>query len=183
MLDPYPYIKSGGYWTVILRELLENASFIGQGGVGTYSGQHFDRWGPYGIGSLQGHTLTLLVHRCGWLALIALAALLAVLLVLAFRRCRRQESMLARLVSYSVLLSFSAQAVASLLCDLTLLPFSAAAFPLFSFGIRTLLLDMTQLGFLLSTLRVGSVIRDKDIAAGPVRPKRRLRISFSWESA
>ena len=45
MLDPYPYIKSGGYWTVILHELLENASFIGQGGVGTYSGQHFDRWG------------------------------------------------------------------------------------------------------------------------------------------
>jgi len=183
MLDPYPYIKSGGYWTVILHELLENASFIGQGGVGTYSGQHFDRWGPYGIGSLQGHTLTLLVHRCGWLALIALAALLAVLLVLAFRHCRRQESMLARLVSYSVLLSFSAQAVASLLCDLTLLPFSAAAFPLFSFGIRTLLLDMTQLGFLLSTLRVGSVVRDKDVAAGPVRPKRRLRVSFRWENA
>ena len=183
VLDPYPYIESGGYWTVILRELLENASFIGQGGTGTYSGQHFDRWGPYGIGSLQSHTLTLLVHRCGWLALIALTALLAVLLVLAFRRCRRQESMLARLVAYSVLLSFSAQAAACLLCDLTLLPFSAAAFPLFSFGIRTLLLDMTQLGFLLSTLRVGSVVRDKDIPTVQVRPRRRLRVSFSWEKA
>ena len=183
VLDPYPYIKSGGYWTAILRELLENASFIGQGGTGTYSDQHFDRWGPYGIGSLQGHTLTLLVHRCGWLALIALVALLTALLVLAFRRCHRQESMLARLISYSVLLSFGAQAVAYLLCDLTLLPFSAAAFPLFSFGIRTLLLDMTQLGFLLSTLRVGSVVRDKDVAAGPVRPRRRLHVSFSWENA
>ena len=184
VLDPYPYIKSGGYWTAILRELLENASFIGQGGTGTYSGQHFDRWGPYGIGSLQGHTLTLLVHRCGWLALIALLALLAALLVLAFRRCRRQESMLARLVSYSVLLSFSAQAAAYLCCDLTLIPISGGvAFPFFTFGIKTILLDMTQLGFLLSTLRVGSVVRDKDISAVQVRPRRRLRVSFSWENA
>ena len=50
-------------------------------------------------------------------------------------------------------------------------------------GIKTILLNMLQLGFLLSTLRVGSVVRDKDIVAGLVRPKRRLRISFSWESA
>lgn len=42
---------------------------------------------------------------------------------------------------------------------------------------------MLQLGFLLSTLRVGSVVRDKDIVAGPVWPKRRLRISFTWEKA
>ena len=91
--------------------------------------------------------------------------------------------MLARLVSYAVLLSFSAQTLAYLLSDPTLLPFSAAAFPLFTFGLRTLLVNMTQLGFLLSTLRVGSVVRDKDIVAGPVRPRRRLRVSFSWEKA
>lgn len=127
---------------------------------------------------------TLLVHRCGWLALIALVTLLTALLVLAFRRCRRQESMLARLVSYSVLLSFTTQAAAYLCCDLTLIPISGGvAFPFFTFGIKTILLNMLQLGFLLSTLRVGSVVRDKDIVAGPVRPKRRLRISFSWESA
>ena len=132
---------------------------------------------------LQAHALTLLVHRCGWLALIALVALLTALLVLAFRRCRRQESMLARLVSYSVLLSFTTQALAYLLSDLTLLPFSAAAFPLFTFGLRTLLVNMTQLGFLLSTLRVGSVVRDRDFFTAQARPKRRLRVSFTWESA
>ena len=92
--------------------------------------------------------------------------------------------MLARLVSYSVLLSFTTQAAAYLCCDLTLIPISGGvAFPFFTFGIKTILLNMLQLGFLLSTLRVGSVVRDKDVAAGPVRPKRRLRISFSWESA
>ena len=65
-----------------------------------------------------------------------------------------------------------------------LIPISGGvAFPFFTFGIKTILLNMLQLGFLLSTLRVGSVVRDKDIVAGPVRPKRRLRISFSWESA
>ena len=133
---------------------------------------------------LQEHALTLLVHRCGWLALIALISLLTALLVLAFRRCRRQESMLARLVSYAVLLSFSAQALAYLLSDLTLLPLGGgAAFPLFTFGLRTLLVNMTQLGFLLSTLRVGSVVRDKDISAAQVRPRRRLHVSFSWEKA
>ena len=58
------------------------------------------------------------------------------------------------------------------------------AFPVFSpFGIKTILLNMLQLGFLLSTLRVGSVVRDKDVAAGPVRPRRRLRVSFTWENA
>lgn len=76
-------------------------------------------WSTY-----RAHALTLLVHRCGWLALIALVTLLTALLILAFRRCRRQESMLARLVSYSVLLSFTTQAAAYLCCDLTLIPIS-----------------------------------------------------------
>lgn len=184
VMDPYSYVDGSGYQTVLLRELLGNAKWIGQGGMGEYSLRYFDRWGPYGIGDMKGHMLTLLVHRCGWLALIALLALLAALLVLAFRRCRRQESMLARLVSYSVLLSFSAQAAAYLCCDLTLIPISGGvAFPFFTFGIKTILLDMTQLGFLLSTLRVGSVVRDKDISAVQVRPRRRLRVSFSWEKA
>ena len=183
VLDPHSYIDGHGYRTVVLRELLQNAKFIGPGGVGPYSAQHLARWEGFGMVDLQAHALTLLVHRCGWLALIALVTLLTALLVLAFHRCRRQKSMLARLVSYAVLLSFSAQALAYLLSDLTLLPFSAAAFPLFTFGLRTLLVNMTQLGFLLSTLRVGSVVRDKDIVAGPVRPRRRLRVSFSWEKA
>ena len=183
VLDPYPYIDGHGYQTVVLRELLQNAKFIGPGGVGPYSAQHLARWEGFGMVDLQAHALTLLVHRCGWLALIALVTLLTALLVLAFRRCRRQKSMLARLVSYSVLLSFTTQAAAYLLSDLTLLPFSAAAFPLFTFGLRTLLVNMTQLGFLLSTLRVGSVVRDRDFFTAQARPKRRLRVSFTWESA
>ena len=184
MHDLLAYADDLSYQAVVLRELLQNAKLIGQGGVGLYSEQHLAQHLGYGIVNLQDHTLTLLVHRCGWLALIALLALLAALLVLAFQRCRRQESMLARLVSYSVLLSFSAQAVAYLCCDLTLIPISGGvAFPLFTFGIKTILLDMTQLGFLLSTLRVGSVVRDKDVSTLQTRPKRRLRISFSWESA
>ena len=183
VLDPHTYIDGHGYQTVVLRELLQNAKFIGPGGVGPYSAQHLARWEGFGMVDLQAHALTLLVHRCGWLALIALVTLLTALLVLAFRRCRGQESMLARLISYAVILSFSAQTLAYLLSDLTLLPFSAAAFPLFTFGIKTILLNMLQFGFLLSTLRVGSVVRDKDVAAGPVRPRRRLRVSFTWEKA
>ena len=184
VLDPHSYIDGHGYQTVVLRELLQNAKFIGPGGVGPYSAQHLARWEGFGMVDLQAHALTLLVHRCGWLALIALVTLLTALLVLAFRRCRRQESMLARLVSYSVLLSFTTQAAAYLCCDLTLIPISGGvAFPFFTFGIKTILLNMLQLGFLLSTLRVGSVVRDKDIVAGPMRPRRRLHVSFSWEIA
>ena len=184
VLDPHSYIDGHGYRTVVLRELLQNAKFIGHGGVGPYSAQHLARWEGFGMVDLQDHALTLLVHRCGWLALIALVTLLTALLVLAFRRCRRQKSMLARLVSYSVLLSFTTQAAAYLCCDLTLIPISGGvAFPFFTFGIKAILLNMLQLGFLLSTLRVGSVVRDKDVAAGPVRPRRRLRVSFSWEKA
>ena len=182
VLDPYPYIDGHGYQTVVLRELLQNAKFIGPGGVGPYSAQHLARWDGFGMVDLQAHALTLLVHRCGYLALIALVSLLTALLVLAFRRCRRQESMLARLVSYAVLLSFSAQALAYLLSDLTLLPLGGgAAFPLFTFGLRTLLVNMTQLGFLLSTLRTGSVVRDRDFFTAQARPKRRLRVRFEWE--
>ena len=184
VLDPHSYIDGHGYQTVVLRELLQNAKFIGQGGVGPYSAQHLARWEGFGMVDLQAHALTLLVHRCGWLALIALVTLLTALLVLAFRRCRRQESMLARLVSYAVLLSFSAQALAYLLSDLTLLPLGGgAAFPLFTFGLRTLLVNMTQLGFLLSTLRTGSVVRDRDFFTAQARPKRRLRVRFEWEQA
>ena len=184
VLDPHSYIDGHGYQTVVLRELLQNAKFIGPGGVGPYSAQHLARWEGFGMVDLQAHALTLLVHRCGWLALIALVTLLTALLVLAFRRCRRQESMLARLVSYAVLLSFSAQALAYLLSDLTLLPLGGgAAFPLFTFGLRTLLVNMTQLGFLLSTLRTGSIVRDRDFFTAQARPKRRLRVRFEWEQA
>ncbi len=184
VLDPYAQIEGRGYRIAMLRELLQNARLIGQGGAGTYSGPHLARYGCDGIASLQDHAMTLLVHRCGWLALIALAALLSALLIVAFRRCRRQESMLARLVSYSVLLSFGAQSVAYLLCDLTLIPLAGgAAFPLFTFGVRTLLIDMMQLGFLLSTLRTGSVVRDQDVSAVQLRPKHRLRVKFTWEKA
>ena len=184
VLDPHSYIDGHGYQTVVLRELLQNAEFIGQGGMGPYSAQHLARWEGFGMVDLQAHALTLLVHRCGWLALIALVALLTALLFLAFRRCRRQESMLARLVSYAVLLSFSAQALAYLLSDLTLLPLGGgAAFPLFTFGLRTLLVNMTQLGFLLSTLRTGSVVRDRDFFTAQARPRRRLRVRFEWEQA
>lgn len=124
VLDPHSYIDGHGYRTVVLRELLQNAKFIGQGGVGPYSAQHLARSEGFGMVDLQAHALTLLVHRCGWLALIALVTLLTALLALAFRRCRRQKSMLARLVSYSVLLSFTTQAAAYLCCDLTLIPIS-----------------------------------------------------------
>ena len=184
VLDPYAQIEGRGYRIAMLRELLQNARLIGQGGAGTYSGPHLARYGCDGIASLQDHAMTLLVHRCGWLALIALAALLSALLIVAFRRCRRQESMLARLVSYSVLLSFGAQTVAYLLCDLTLIPLAGGtAFPLFTFGVRTLLLNMIQLGFLLSTLRTGSVVRDQDVSAAQLRPRHRLRVKFTWEKA
>ena len=71
-----------------------------------------------------------------------------------------------------------------LLCDLTLIPLGGgAAFPLFTFGLRTLLVNMTQLGFLLSTLRTGSVVRDQDVFAAQLRPKHRLRVKFTWEKA
>ena len=184
VLDPHSYIDGHGYQTVVLRELLQNAKFVGPGGVGPYSAQHLARWEGFGMVDLQEHTLTLLVHRCGYLALIVLVALLTALLFLAFRRCRRQESTLARLVSYSVLLSFGAQALAYLLSDLTLLPLGGgAAFPLFTFGLRTLLVNMTQLGFLLSTLRTGSVVRDRDFFTAQAQPKRRLRVKFEWEQA
>ena len=91
VLDPHSYIDGHGYRTVVLRELLQNAKFIGQGGVGPYSAQHLARSEGFGMVDLQAHALTLLVHRCGWLALIALVTLLTALLVLAFRRCRRQD--------------------------------------------------------------------------------------------
>lgn len=91
VLDPHSYIDGHGYRTVVLRELLQNAKFIGQGGVGPYSAQHLARSEGFGMVDLQAHALTRSSHRCGWLALIALVTLLTALLVLAFRRCRRRR--------------------------------------------------------------------------------------------
>ena len=51
---------------------------------------------------LQAHALTLLVHRCGWLALIALVTLLTALLALAFPPLPQGRRVCSpRLVSYS----------------------------------------------------------------------------------
>lgn len=53
VLDPHSYIDGHGYQTVVLRELLQNAKFIGPGGVGPYSAQHLARWEGFGMVDLQ----------------------------------------------------------------------------------------------------------------------------------
>ena len=64
VLDPHSYIDGYGYQTVVLRELLQNAKFIGPGGVGPYSAQHLARWEGFGMVDLQAHALRLAgTHR------------------------------------------------------------------------------------------------------------------------
>lgn len=184
VLDPHSYIDGHGYRTVVLRELLQKCQIYRSRRRGAVQ-----RAAPCPLGGL----------RHGRFARSRADTARPPLRLAGTHRTRHAADGAAcsrlpplpqageyarRLVSYSILLSFTTQAAAYLCCDLTLIPISGGvAFPLFTFGIKTILLNMLQLGFLLSTLRVGSVVRDKDVAAGPVRPRRRLRVSFTWEKA
>lgn len=155
-----------GYLAMKVRELLENAGWIGTGtqveGAELLPAGHTDFF------------LSWTVYRLGWWAGLALVGLLALFLALACRRAARQKGMLGCLLSAAAVLTLGGEAILYLLSNLGFLFFGALALPFLSWGGWYMVVNLCLAGLLLS------VFREERLPEGAVcgrrAPRRRCTV-------
>lgn len=146
-----------GYLPLLLREILENSVFLGEGTafaeINTYL-----LLPPTEFRS--NYLLTFLTYRYGWAVSIGLVLLLALFLALGFRKCLKQKSLLGQMVSLAILCTFAAEILIYIIVNLGYPIIAPIALPFLSYGGSALLLNMALAGVLLSVFRTGEVYRD-----------------------
>lgn len=156
-LNPHLDPQGGGYVSIMIRELLANAQFIGKGDVP----QEYSRV----ISSMPlfdtDYFLTYLIHNLGWIVFFVLAVLFCTFIVVGFIHCIKQKSVLGLLVSLSVMLTFTFQTITYIASNLGYNLFSVLSLPLVSYGNTALLINMALIGIMLSVFRNGDIVKDK----------------------
>lgn len=142
-----------------LREMLSHAAFLGEGAA--FSGDT-----PYLLQAptmlRSDYLLTHLTYQYGWAVSISLVLLLAVFLIVGFRKCLKQKSVLAQMVSLSILCTFTMEILIYIATNLGALFLAPIALPFLSYGTTALLLNMALAGILLSVFRTGEVYQDSE---------------------
>lgn len=153
-LDP----MGAGYIGTITREMIANAKFYGQGEMGTSSGMMLPAI----------HTdflLTYLIHSFGWISFIVIMTVMLAFIIRAFVLCSKQKSVLGKLVSTSVLTTFTVQVALYVANNLGFQLFAPLSLPLISYGGTATVINMILIGVMLSVFRSGDFIRDNLITS------------------
>ena len=155
-----------------LREMLSHSVFLGKGTA-------FSNDIPYLLQAptmlRSDYLLAYLTYQYGWAVSIGLVLLLVVFLMVGFRKCLKQKSVLAQIVSLSILCTFTAEIVVYIIINLGALYLAPIALPFLSYGTTALLLNMGLAGILLSTFRTGEVYQDH------VKPALSERKFIQWD--
>jgi len=104
--------------------------------------------------------LTYLIHRFGWIVFAVVMAVILAFIVRAFMLCSRQKSVLGKLVSTSVLITFTIQVILYVSSNLGFQLFSQLTLPLISYGRTAIVINMTLIGIMLSVFKSGDLVRD-----------------------
>lgn len=104
--------------------------------------------------------LTLLAARLGKIVFAAAVLLLAAFVFLSLRACRKQRSMLGKLISLSVLLTFAVQAAGYIAGNLGITLLLRYPMPFVAFGNQAMLCNLILCGLLFSTFRTGNLLDD-----------------------
>ncbi len=161
VFDPSSYRTDMGYIAAQVRTLLAGSSLIGHGAVS--GGTSAVAW----AGGSADYLLTYLIFNVGWVALIVIAGLLLFFIVKGFMLCFKQKSVLALLVSTSVMMTFTMQAAGYVMANLGLPLLAPISLPLISHGNMAAILNLTLIGMMLSVFRIGDIIKDKNIIRNP----------------
>lgn len=152
-LDP----SGVGYMGAVVRDLLRGARLIGPGAPTQYGSGHW----PLGLPGVDSdYLLTYLTHRFGWMAFGVVVLVIGAFIVKGFRLCRRQPSMLGKLISSSVMLTLAGQTVIYLSANLGCQIMSPISLPLISYGNTVTIINLTLIGVMLSVFRTGATVRD-----------------------
>lgn len=151
----YSYIISemtDNYTLNQVRKLLHMSRLFG-------SGTH-----PYSV-SLNtyiksNYLIACFIYKFGWISFIAIMTLLSTLIIKGFIQCKKQSSMLGKLVSYSVLVTITTQIVFTVIANMGILPTLASTMPLISQHSYSIVINMFLIGIMLSAFKTGNLITD-----------------------
>jgi len=152
LFHPYTDPRGSGYLTLQIRTILKDAKIWGRSDMGldfisgTYNTDYF---------------LTNVLHNFGWIAFIGIIAILSAFIIRGFFLCAKQKSILGRLVSTSVLLTFTIQTVSYIVTNLGFYILPPLSLPLLSYGNTGKIINLGLIGILLSVFKSKDVVRDK----------------------
>ena len=153
-IDPLGY----GWQGSVAKALLDNSKLIG---TGTMPTQYKDLQGFFPLPGIDtDFSLTYLIFKFGWIAFIVIMAIIVLFIAKGFILSLKQKSTLGLLVSLSVVLTFTLQAVGYVLTNLGFILFAPISLPLVSYGNTATIINMALIGLMLSVFRTGSVVND-----------------------
>lgn len=156
--------NGSGWTTNVVRVVISGARLFGQGDLGEY------RHAAEGIKELlpslhSDFLLTYLIHKFGWISFIVIMSVITAFAVRMFLLCQKQKSVLAKLVSASIFITYAVQIIVYINYNLGFQLLSPLSLPFFSYGGTSAIVNMFLIGILLSVLNTGYLIRDSNLAA------------------
>lgn len=167
----YSYIvmeMTDNYTLNQVRKLLHMSRLFG-------SGTH-----PYSV-SLNtyirsNYIIACFIYKFGWISFIAIMALLSTLIIKGFMQCKKQSSMLGKLVSYSVLVTITTQIVFTVIANMGILPTLASTMPLISHQSYGIVINMFLIGIMLSVFKTGNLITDNQTQNSSYEKRKSLEL-------
>ncbi|HZX21542.1 MAG TPA: FtsW/RodA/SpoVE family cell cycle protein [Clostridia bacterium] len=151
-INPPRDLTGLGYIPAMIRDMLTNAKFVGRGFPGLSS---------YMLPEINtDYILTYLIHRLGWVFFIIIMVIMTIFIVHSFVLCSKQKSVLGRLVSAAILITFTMEVVFYTISNLGL-PIVTSTLPFISYSGMSIIINMVLIGVMLSVFKSGDVIRDE----------------------
>ncbi len=152
IINPFKDPLGDGYISARMREMLAGAKFIGRGDLGS---------NPYMIPEINtNYIMTYLIHRLGWLSFIVVMGVISFLIIRSFKLCYKQKSILGKLVSMAVLVTFTMEVIFYVITNLGLPIMGSLTLPFISYSGMSTIVNMTLIGIMLSVFKSGDILKD-----------------------
>ena len=145
--------EASGWLPNFVRSIIAGAKLFGQGSLGKYEGIPIPR-------KHSDLLLTYLIHELGWIFFAVIMTIIIIFIIRLFIICRKQKSVLAKLVSTSVLITFTMQFIVYVGYNLGFQLLSPFALPFISYGGTSTVINMTLVGIMLSVFSTGELYHD-----------------------
>ncbi|MGB4311908.1 MAG: FtsW/RodA/SpoVE family cell cycle protein, partial [Natronincolaceae bacterium] len=106
------------------------------------------------------YILTYLIHRLGWVSFIIIMAIMAIFIIRSFILCSKQKSVLGRLVSTAVLITFTMEIVFYVINNLGF-SIIISTLPFISYSGMSVIINMALIGIMLSVFKSGDIVKDE----------------------
>lgn len=136
----------------LIKALLRGSKLFGQGdSAALYNVPPFSDFN-------ERYLLAYLTHRFGWIVFFAIVTVLTAFIVRGFYLNFKQTNILGLFISTAVLLTFTFQTIAYIICNLGFPFFSTLTLPFIAYGKTATVVNMALIGLMLSVFRTGTLV-------------------------